>query len=259
MSGVWSTPTLEITVPSNVSPAPGSGAIYLGGPSLPQELKNAGYTSALVWFSSGSAYMKYWFMARYGDLSVDNWTFGYCTVAPGPTLGTLVNFDAISAFSFPTNDVQRDLTKIQLLVGKGGYVRLNLSPIIKADYALTGLDGWTTNSSTQTIAGVANCNVKVAWRQTPDYVIDARFFVTVPGGGLPAIPTFSSFNLPGAMPVPDMDVLINQGPHYAGNYTAGAAQGSFNGRYESGKAYVFGLPAGVTFLEGSGTFTQVKP
>ena len=277
MSGVWSTPTLDLVLPSNGSLTPGSGTTYIGGPRLPADLTLLGVDSAIVFYSTPQGLANnvwYWYIAHFtvgtDDLLVEGW------------------MEAGGVNHIVKNDYVRDggVTRYRILTKNTQYVELagttrvvddvgielraasapangifinTGAGVIKAIGAGTVLDTWQTSTTTQTIAGVANCNVKVAWRQTPDYVIEARFFVTVPGGGLPAIPTFSSFNLPGAMPVPDMGVLINQGPHYAGNYTAGAAQGSFNGRYEAGKAYVFGLPAGVTFLEGSGTFTQVKP
>ena len=260
MSGVWNTATLDITLPSNVAPATGSGALYLGGPQLPAELKNAGYTSAIVWFSNGNAYLKYWFMARYGDLSVDSWTFGYCTVAPGPTLGTLVNMDAINAFSFPTNDVQRDITKIQVLVGSGAFVRLSKGgpPIIKADYALTGMDGWGTDTSTQTVTGVAGCTLKYWWRWTPDYICEVRYLLTCP-----ATTSGSNLVLPLPTPMPRVDLGPSsiRGAYGSGLASRAGQQESFTCRMDPTSMTLFGNSSPFTYstYEGSFVYTVAKP
>lgn len=262
MSGVWNTATLDITLPSNVAPTTGSGALYLGGPQLPAELKNAGYTSAIVWFSDGNAFLKYWFMARYGDLAVDSWTFGYCTVAPGPTLGTLVNMDAINAFSFPTNDVQRDITKIHGLVGSGAFVRLSKDgPIIKADYALTGMDGWISTTRTRTIGGVANCTVNVDWRITIDYIIDVRIYITcpsAPGVGSGVV----NVALSTTMPQPDYSPSVGfRGPYGTLLGAGGTGQANYVTRIDTGwnmVIFVNGNAPGNTSFEGSMTFTVPK-
>jgi len=120
-------------------------------------------------------------------------------------------------------------------------------------------DAWNTNTSVQTIAGLPGCTVRFAWRWTADYICDARFYITFPGAGLPAVPTFASVALPVALPPVDSNaVVFNQGPHFTGIYVAGGVQGAVSGRFDTGIMYFFGTPANMVILESSVMYTVAK-
>ena len=259
MSGVWSTPTLEITVPSNVSPIPGSGAIYLGGPQLPAELRSYGYTAGLVWFAGNTSFLKYWFMARESGVDFERWSFGYCDNA-----GTLVFLDNAVGYAAPDNYLLRSITNLATLTGLGlrGSLRLGTpgnptgTVMLLANFSVTTQDGWNTSSTTQTFGGVANCTVKIDWRWTPDYIMDLRFSVSCPSA-----PTGStaSANLPATVPAIDlspggMGVLGAVSASQIGARTAMTARLTTT----QVQVYIATNPNGNTLFEGSFTTTLNK-
>ena len=259
MSGVWSTATLEITVPSNVAPSPGSGALYLGGPNLPSELSSFGYTSAIVWFAGNTSFLKYWFMARESDPSFERWTFGYCDLS-----GTLVNLDNSVGYGPPDNYLLRTLTDIATISGNDlrGFLRLGTpdnptgTVLLLADFSLTTQDGWNTSSTTQTVGGVANCTVNIDWRWTPDYIMELRFSILCPSA--PSGSTMTA-NLPGTVPAIDlspggMGVLGAVSASQVGTRTAMTARLSTTQIL----VYIATNPNGNTSFEGSFTTTLAK-
>lgn len=283
MSGVWNTATLDITIPSDGSLTPGSGTVYIGGPQLPTEIKSV-FPAAIVFYSTiESAVIKYWFIAHSQNGTISGLVHGYVDVAGGVRYLTDQAFYDTATADYGHRftdggqnvllqvqgrgtDLVYDLNLDQTYWTTGANLRtgpaVNGNDVyIKSTKAASTQDEWTTDSSTQTITGVAGCTVRFMWRWTPDYLCEVRFFVQVPGGGLPAVPTFSSFAYPVGLPPVDLGPggSVNQGPHWSGNYTAGAAQGSVNGRLEVGNAYFFGTPVGLTTLEGSATYTVAKP
>lgn len=140
-------------------------------------------------------------------------------------------------------------------------VNLGVVPAIKARSSATIDTAWFTDSSVQTIQGIAGCTVKFAWRKTIDWVVEVRVFVQAPANFTPG--TFLQMNCPANFPVIDIDPLVTQGPHITG-VAVGSTSVAVGGRIDPGSPsplYIFigSLPANCTIFEISGMFTQAKP
>lgn len=86
---VWSRDLqTELILPSNENPGPGSGVFYIG-PNLPDELKNANFDSAIIWYSNADDLANYevvyqFIGYRYSQVSLGmEVVHGYYAYGPG--------------------------------------------------------------------------------------------------------------------------------------------------------------------------------
>jgi len=135
------------------------------------------------------------------------------------------------------------------------------APFIRADTTNTILDQWHTDTSTQTIGGVANFTVNQAWRLTPDYVIDYRTYITGPNPF--PVANVAGYNLPASFPTVD-SIVVGTGnlkPFIPASGEGGLGFYPMSVRFETnGTATIFlaNNPQGNTALEGGGSFTIPK-
>lgn len=241
MAGVWSNIlTLDMTIPTNGDLVPGSGTVYIGGPNLPATLPPQ-YKAALIFYTDAIGLAQgidYWFIAHYSDASADALQIGFYPTGGPTVVGTLNNLvlnsrqlsilDSFKGDIFlrvlssdgsgngqivVTNQasggliqlITRDGTTQFKTIGNNNVIELDTrnDPVIKA-WNNPRVDVWQESNTSENIAGLAGTDVKIAWRQTIDRILEMRFvftFQSAPGS------MSWSYTLPGQIPRPDASTM----------------------------------------------------